>query len=375
MFVYGSLFQQHTAFQSIMPSHKNQHFVPRCYFKPFSLDSEGRAINLYNIGSSQALQNASVKGQCSKNYLYGKDLKLEDLLKRYEDSYGRVLRVLANGENLTKQDLRTLREFMILQYSRTEAASNRIGLWYQGIYSTVCESSSVNPPDLDLSASTLICDALEMFPGFLEVTDDLRICIVRNEASSDFITSDDPVFFTSRFYAQKLEQNSFGACSAGALFFLPLSPRLLLVLYDAHVYRAIDKKGYFISIDSEKDVYACNELQYINAEQNIYFSSWVQRDQIKRQFGNVAPRRQDNRMRVSRLVESGLMPGGRLYRQVEDDKKMIDEPMLIRATNLRIFPRTWLSKLPFRRNIRCKDTRSLAGYLREYTWENRHRFQ
>ena len=330
---------------------------------------------MYNVDNSQAMRNASVKGQCSKDYLYGKDLKLEDLLKRYEDGYARVLRVLVNGENPTKQDLRTLREFMILQYSRTEAASNRIRSWSQGIYSTVCESSSVNPPDLDLSTSTMIRDALEMFPGFLEVTTDLRICIVKNEASSNFITSDDPVFFTSRFYAQKLKEDSFGACSAGALFFLPLSPRLLLVLYDADVYTAIDKKGCFISIDSEKDVYACNELQYINATQNIYFSSWVRRDQIERQFRNVAPRRRDNRMSVSRLKEGGLIPGGRLYRQVEDDKKIIDEPMLIRATNLRIFPRTWVSKLSFRKKIRCKNTRSLAGYLREHTWENKHRFR
>ena len=28
---------------------KNQHFVPRCLFKPFTSRQEGKAINLYNI--------------------------------------------------------------------------------------------------------------------------------------------------------------------------------------------------------------------------------------------------------------------------------------------------------------------------------------
>ena len=44
-----------------MPAHKNQHFVPRCALKPFSLDGNGKAINLFNIKSKLAIENAPVK--------------------------------------------------------------------------------------------------------------------------------------------------------------------------------------------------------------------------------------------------------------------------------------------------------------------------
>ena len=152
-----------------MPSHKNQHFVPRCYFKPFSLDNEGKAINLYNIDSSQAIQGASVKGQCSKNYLYGDDLQLEHLLEKYEGDYARVLRVLDDQtKNPTEQDLNILRKFMILQYSRTEAASKKIRSWFQGIHNTIQKSSSVDIPNLDLSPNTMVLESLNIYTGYLE---------------------------------------------------------------------------------------------------------------------------------------------------------------------------------------------------------------
>ena len=30
-----------------MPDNKNHHYVSRCHFKPFTLNEEGKAINLY----------------------------------------------------------------------------------------------------------------------------------------------------------------------------------------------------------------------------------------------------------------------------------------------------------------------------------------
>ena len=52
---------------------KNQHFVPRCLLKPFSFKGEGRWIELYNIRHDKLIERAAVKGQCARNYLYGKE--------------------------------------------------------------------------------------------------------------------------------------------------------------------------------------------------------------------------------------------------------------------------------------------------------------
>lgn len=56
-----------------MASNKNQHFVPRCHLKPFTLDSTKKNINLFNIDREQILENVPIKNQCSSDYFYGSD--------------------------------------------------------------------------------------------------------------------------------------------------------------------------------------------------------------------------------------------------------------------------------------------------------------
>jgi hypothetical protein len=87
-----------------MPSQKNQHYVPRCALRPFSLDTEGRAINTYILAKQRPVQNAPLKSQCSQDYFYGKDLKAEKALGNLEGHYAQVLSLLTQGNNLSAAD-------------------------------------------------------------------------------------------------------------------------------------------------------------------------------------------------------------------------------------------------------------------------------
>src|ERR1700687_1259532 len=102
-----------------MPTQKNQHFVPRCALKPFTVRAEGRAVHLYNLDADRPVQNAPIKGQCSRDYFYGKDLKVENHLGNLEGHYARILGELVNGTNLTRADEDWLRLFTIIQSMRT----------------------------------------------------------------------------------------------------------------------------------------------------------------------------------------------------------------------------------------------------------------
>lgn len=231
-----------------MPDYKNQHFVPRCYFRSFSLDEQGRSVCLYNISTSRAVRRASIRGQCARPWLYGEDLHIERSMQQFEEAYTRVLRRLRNeGKEPTKQDLITLRDFMMLQFSRTEAAINRTTSAIEDVSDTVRDSlsgSSVNPPELHCNDRTMMLMTLGMFTDLRKSVSDLRICLFKNETSQDFVTSDDPVAFMSRFHAQKIRSNVFGIGSAGALFYFPLSPRLLLLCYDGDVYIPRNRKTH-----------------------------------------------------------------------------------------------------------------------------------
>ena len=63
-----------------MAANKNQHFVPRCYMRPCTVGAEAKAVNLFNLDRAKAIPNAPLKGQCSGDYFYGEDLRLEHAL-------------------------------------------------------------------------------------------------------------------------------------------------------------------------------------------------------------------------------------------------------------------------------------------------------
>jgi hypothetical protein len=209
-----------------MAEHKRQHYVPRCHFKPFSVDGVGNAINLLNIASGKAVRCAPVKGQCAKDYMYGEDLAAEKAFQRIEGEYARVVRVVSAGPTaLRDYDFHGLRFFAALQFFRTEMAAVRRShevhiLMDQAIFEgrpahLVPEGRGI-PDDREIMR-------LVMSTGLRSsgVFNDLKPCLVRNSTATDFVTSDDPAVFTSRYYFQKQRSSNFGLTSSGAMLIFP----------------------------------------------------------------------------------------------------------------------------------------------------------
>ncbi len=110
-----------------MPENKNQHFVPRCALRPFTLDGAGLAINLFNISRLLAIQNAPVKSQCARDYLYGKgDRCAENLLTRLEGQYARIVSQLADRHDVSTEDQKWLRLVIAIQQRRTKSAISQM---------------------------------------------------------------------------------------------------------------------------------------------------------------------------------------------------------------------------------------------------------
>ena len=355
-----------------MAEYKRQHFVPRCYFRPFSLDNKGAAINIYNITNLRAVNYASIKGQCAKDYLYGEDLQLETGFRQVEAEYAQVLKAIQSDEReVSERQLHILRDFMLLQYSRTEAAIKRTTSMMEDVHDTIKQSFTVPPPDADTSQSAMMIMTLQAFSRLRETTTDLKMCLVRNEATDQFVTSDDPVVLTSRFHAQKIKTNIFGVGSAGALLYFPLSPRLLLLCYDGDVYTANRKERWFLNIRKNKDVSACNELQYLKAAQNLYFSNWHQKEKIVSEFANASSFRQGKMGMVSKFMEEQSSRQASRYRKVEKSEGHMNTNMLISLSHLQILPNKWMSQLAFRDKPKYWFDGSAAGYVREHTWRIR----
>ena len=109
-----------------MASNKNQHFVPRCYLRPFTVGGANRQIHLYNVDRQKVIEGAPVRHQCSGDYFYGNDPEQEKGIQAIESAYAETLRqVLSPEYRLTDDDRHLLKLFWLLQHLRTEAASRR----------------------------------------------------------------------------------------------------------------------------------------------------------------------------------------------------------------------------------------------------------
>ena len=215
-----------------MAKHKNQHFVPRCYLRPFSKDQSGQAICLFHVRSRKFVQDAPVKGQCSHPYLYGNNLRLERALQDIETEYARVFRnVSAQSATPGDENLAQLRNFMILQFSRTKAAITRTQKMWQGTYDVINTEYPDSLPEMDLSTHNMMLLTLLMSIESKKYLTDLKICLVRNKTQAHFITSDDPVVFTNMFHAKKTGNRQvrvrFNGRSVLSAAFAETSPALL----------------------------------------------------------------------------------------------------------------------------------------------------
>lgn len=265
-----------------MASNKNQHYVPQCYLKSFSSVENNSLISLYNIKNDKLIKDVTIKDQCSKNYFYSQDLSLEHFFQEIEGIYAESLREIQNKKIISKENKWFMRCFWFIQNIRTEKyfeelydyAKDRI----KDMYDT--EISNIDKKKYNKKIFEHCFNNIRMI-------EDLEVCIVENNTKKDFFTSDNPSVLTNRLYFshKKVRFISFGLGSAGALFFLPLTPKLLLVIYDSDVYSISKEKG-FHEIKSESDIDAINYLQVMNCNNNIYMKNSSDLECIRKMISN-----------------------------------------------------------------------------------------
>lgn len=200
---------------------------------------------------------------------------------------------------------------------------------------------------------------------------DLKGIIIINRSKDDFITSDDPCFFTNRFYIQKIIKKTplnFGLASSGALFFLPLTPRHQLMCYDRRVYTVPDSSEYYVATDRLRDISALNELQYLKAAENLYFSDWDDRERIATEFQMVSGHRPKAWHEISVLVQERSSEAGEYYRRATDEERQTATKTLQVMSSRHPEPLHWISKLRYRSSPKVYYNGSAAGYVRKREW-------
>jgi hypothetical protein len=352
-----------------MPERKNQHFVPKCALRPFTLNMEGLAINVFNIARNRPIKNAPVKGQCARDYLYGRDLKAEELLGRLEGQYARILVQLEAGKSLSEADKEWLLLFIFIQVRRTESAIRQMRESGEGLAdATFKHHPEQRPPD-ERTDENLMLSSMRIGMQLMPYVKDLKVLVFHNKTAFDFITCDNPAVLTNRFHFQRLKQRSFGVSNSGAILSMPLSPRLSAILYDGGVYSLPNASGTpFIDLKKTEDVEAINDLQFLSAGKNIYFSHWQDGEIVRSGVAAAATERAKAGPKTTVFVRDPDSPDVERYRRGTPEEEATARHSMVTSSFQYPEPSRWPSPLKFRDKPKVYSNGSAIGYVRNPDW-------
>ena len=221
---------------------------------------------------------------------------------------------------------------------------------------------------------------MSTFGETAHVIDDLKVVLIRNMTEIEFVTSDNPAILTNRWYLQHetAKHKSYGTGNSGALFFLPIAPKILCVIYDGDVYSMPHDRGW---IDDYKasDIDLFNEFQILNCAANIYFSDWGQVLQLHQLHGRVMHLRPKLRHEIITSVLEHEDEEGRTFRVVNRNEiadHIVDhKDVLLHVKNNRPPPTHWPSIIRWRENKRVYSNGSGVGFVRKSQVERGHGYQ
>lgn len=267
-----------------MAENKNQHIVPQFHLRNFS--SNGKQIGVYNIPANRFVKNGTIKHEASEDYFYGKDSKLDEVLKHFETQTSITIKKTIDLNYFPprySEEHSDLISFVCLLSARTKYKEEATNEWLDGILKHIFSFANeftvdkkytkdfwdkvkiINKNAIDMSLEA----AIDVSP----LLRDLKYVLLVNETNLSFWTSDNPVVFYNQLLEPLCPNKSNTYYTAkGLQIFYPISPKHCFLFYDETTYSFGNKTGRIIKIDRENDVEQINLIQYINANYNLYFN-------------------------------------------------------------------------------------------------------
>ncbi|MHC5819364.1 MAG: DUF4238 domain-containing protein [Nostoc sp.] len=297
---------------------KNQHYIPQFLLNHFGYDVKKiKKINIFDMTRGTVRYNQAVKEVFSQNYFYDKDNSVENLLCNHiEAPVAVVINNIVNGQfSISKEDTPTLLRFISVLLFRTPEARKKTLSFIDSFFDSVFEKllslngyDTNDPGKVLIDASNLV--SLITIQGIIDAgfLVDLDFHIIQNNTTSEFCISDHPAFMYNWFY-KDLDHPAITSLTArGLQIFLPLSPKLLICLYDPEVYKYGNKNSAITTINSADDITILNSFQIMSAESIIGFrekNSEAGLKELYRKYKNVKIYQHESYIVEEKHIENG----------------------------------------------------------------------
>ncbi len=264
-----------------MAQNRNQHFVPQFYLRNFSTDT--RSLSVFNLDSRRHFPSASIKGQASRSYFYGKDDRQEDAIRAFENAGAEALREVTKSDRpLAKGSPHALGlvSYVMFQFQRTPAAGREMEELATKAMRRMFEAHPEvrgNPEllaelkDVRVQYRTPVLNAIKIGVEKAPLLFDLDSKLLVNRTDLEFVTSDVAVVMHNRWCEGSTGRGTTGFASRGLLILFPVTPTRLLLFYDGTVYKVGDPGDKVVNVRTDREVDLLNRFQFLSAEQNLYY--------------------------------------------------------------------------------------------------------
>ncbi len=284
-----------------MPPKKKQHYVPAFYLKNSASSTSGKSINIFNIRNRRSILNGNLRNQCYGEYFYGKDGRLEEGFAELDGRAAHLIKQILATDKLPipkSDDHVLLLVYTILQRARTQHAVETYEE-AEAKFETVLPTPELkewyrrNRKPME-SVILPLRSSLRIVPVAL----DLGLRLLINRTAVEFITSDNPVILHNQYCAEERSLSSTGWASSGLQVVLPISPTRCIFMYDQRIYKVGDRRADVTGIAGQSDVGLLNEMQLLNALENVYYSAASQEPVIVKGAEAASRRRNSSKAEV-----------------------------------------------------------------------------
>lgn len=254
---------------------KKQHYVPQFLLRNWSSDKS--SISVYLLDSDKRIGMAPINSQAQKNYYYGKDQKIENLIGQIETEASSVItKILNNERNLSDEDKRTILHFTAIQNARTPRQVKMIYDTLTLIGKSILAKIKLKKDEDSASNFTIslnnsaLCQLKMYLQSFLLYAD-LRIAFLKSRTENQFVIGQHPVVITNKFLTERnWKYSKNGLALKGVTIFFPLSPDIALCLYDNKTYTFVGENKLDCQLEDD-EIDNINLYQFCNTENSIYY--------------------------------------------------------------------------------------------------------
>lgn len=300
-----------------MPQNKNQHYVPRFYFRNFSKDR--KKICIFNLPRELFVKDANIEGQCSKNYFYSKNTNIEKTFSWLEGlASEKIIKLIRNKtfNCFSREEVEHLKSHILFQHGRTKIAYDReneminhyFDLLKPQMYAEISKGGksvswdSIKETKIVLNSSHTLLTS--MMSGIL--LSDLETVLLENKTKMDFIFSDNPVVLFNSFFNDIHPYGTTGISATGLQIFYPINSKMMVFLFDPNFYKLSDKINLKI-----EDIQRLNGLQILNCDKNVYFENHKIKDKVLERYKQIKfkiPKKKIETEIVKTTIDAGGNP-------------------------------------------------------------------